>query len=83
MSLICYEITIFIVTNMSLICTTDTLNPRVHYVFGMGHGQLNALRSAFERMTYLNTAAAALSDAQTFCVNIGSFSSPVTQKNDG
>jgi hypothetical protein len=63
MSLICYDITIFIVTNMSLICTTSTLNPRVHYVFGMCYGQLNALRSAFKRMTDLNTAAAALSEA--------------------
>jgi hypothetical protein len=80
MSLIYYEITIFIVTSMSLICTTGTLNPRVHYIFGMGHGQLNALRSAFERMTDLDTTVAALSEAQTFCVNIGSFSSPVTQK---
>jgi hypothetical protein len=55
MSLICYEFTIFIVvvTNMSLICTAGALNPRGHYVSGMGPGQLNALRTAFERMTDL------------------------------
>jgi hypothetical protein len=63
MSLICYEFTIFIVTNMSLICTAGALNPRGHYVSGMGPSQLNALITAFERMTDLDTAAAALSDA--------------------
>jgi hypothetical protein len=63
MSLICYEFTIFVVTNMSLICTADTLNSRVHYVSGMGLGQLNALRTAFERMTDLDTTVATLSEA--------------------
>jgi hypothetical protein len=63
MSLIYYKFTIFIVTNMSLICTTDALNPRAHYVSGMSPGQLNALRTAFERMTDLDTAAAALLEA--------------------
>jgi hypothetical protein len=63
MSLICYGFTIFIVTNMSLICTAGALNPRDHYVSGMGPSQLNALITAFERMTDLDTAAAALSDA--------------------
>jgi hypothetical protein len=48
---------------MSLICTADALNPRAHYVSGMGSGQLNALRTAFERMTDLDTAVAALSEA--------------------
>jgi hypothetical protein len=42
--------------------------------------QLNALRTAFERMTDLDTATAALSEAQFFCANAGSFSSPLTQK---
>jgi hypothetical protein len=46
----------------------------------MGIGQLNALRTAFERMTNLDTAAAALSEAQTFCAKVGSFSSPLAQK---
>jgi hypothetical protein len=46
----------------------------------MGPGQLNALRTAFERMIDLDTATAALSEAQTFCANDGSFSSPLTQK---
>jgi hypothetical protein len=80
MSLICYEFTIFVVTNMSLVCTTGDLNPRAHYVSGMSPGQLNVLRTAFERMTYLDTAAAALSKAQTFCAKAGSFSSPLAQK---
>jgi hypothetical protein len=80
MSLICYEFTIFVVTNMSLICTTGALNPRGHYVSGMGPGQLNTLRNAFERMTYLDTAASSLSEAQTFCVNAGSFLSSIAQK---
>jgi hypothetical protein len=62
MSLICYEFTIFVVTNMSLICTADALNSRVHYVSGMGLGQLNALRTAFERMTDLDTTTATLSE---------------------
>ena len=65
---------------MSLICAVGALNPRGHYVSGMGPGQLNALRTAFERMTDLDIAAAALSEVQTFCVKAGSFSSPLTQK---
>jgi hypothetical protein len=74
------EFTIFIVTNMSLICTMSALNPRGHYVSGMDTGQLNALRTAFERMTDLDIVAAALSEAQTFCAKVGSFSSPLTHK---
>jgi hypothetical protein len=46
----------------------------------MGPGQLNALRTAFERMTDLDTAAAAQSEAQIFCVKAGSFLSPLAQK---
>jgi hypothetical protein len=46
----------------------------------MGTGQLNALRTAFERMIDLNTTAAALSEAQTFCANNSSFSSPLAHK---
>jgi hypothetical protein len=49
MSLIYYEFTIFIVTNMSLICAVGTLNPHDHYVSGMGPSQLNVLRTAFKR----------------------------------
>jgi hypothetical protein len=45
---------IFIVTNMSLICAAGALNPRAHYVSGMGIGELNALRTTFERMTDLD-----------------------------
>jgi hypothetical protein len=73
MSPICYEFTIFVVTTMSLICAAGALNPRGHYVSGMGTGQLNALRIAFERMTDIDTAVATLSEAQTFCVKAGSF----------
>jgi hypothetical protein len=80
MSPICYEFTIFVVTNMSLKCVAGALNPRGHYVFGMGTGQLNALRTAFVRMTDLDTVAAALSEAQTFCAKVDSFSSPLAQK---
>jgi hypothetical protein len=76
MSLICYEFTIFVVTNMSLICTAGALNPRAHYVSGMGPGQLNALRTTFERKTDLDTATTTLSEVQTFCAKTGSFSSP-------
>jgi hypothetical protein len=64
---------------MSLICTVDALNSRGHYVFGIGPDQLNALRTAFERMTNLDTAAA-LSEVQIFCAKVGSFSSPLTHK---
>jgi hypothetical protein len=46
----------------------------------MGTGQLNALRSAFEKMTDVNTAAEALSEAQTFCVKAGYFSSTLPRK---
>jgi hypothetical protein len=46
----------------------------------MGPGQLNALRTAFERMIDLDKAAVALSEAQTFCVKADSFSRPLTQK---
>jgi hypothetical protein len=80
MSLTCFEFTIFFVTNMSLICTEGALNPCAHYVSGMGPSQLNALRTAFERMTDLDTVAAALSEVQTFCAKAGSFSSPLAQK---
>jgi hypothetical protein len=51
-----------------------------HSESGMGLGQLNALTTAFERMTDLDTAAAALSEAQTFCAKAGSFSSPIVHK---
>jgi hypothetical protein len=77
MSLICYEFTIFVVTNMSLICTTSALNPLGHYVSSMGTGQLNTLRAGFERMTDLDTTAITLSEAQIFCAKVGSFSSPL------
>jgi hypothetical protein len=80
MSPICYEFTIFVVTNMSLICAAGALNPCVHYVSSMGTGQLNALRIAFERMTDLDITAATLSEAQTFCAKAGSFSSSLAQK---
>jgi hypothetical protein len=46
---------------MLIICTAGAMNPRGHYISGMGPGQLNALRTAFERMTDLDTAAATLS----------------------
>jgi hypothetical protein len=46
----------------------------------MGTGQLNVLRTAFERMIDVDTAAEALSEAQTFCVKASSFSSPFAQK---
>jgi hypothetical protein len=65
---------------MYLICVAGALNPCDHYISGMGTGQLSALRSAFERMTDVDTAAEALSQAQTFCVKAGSFSSPLAQK---
>jgi hypothetical protein len=65
---------------MSLICTADTMNPRAHYVFGMSPDQLNALKTTFVRMTYLDTVAAALSETQIFCAKTGSFSSPLAQK---
>jgi hypothetical protein len=48
---------------MSLICAAGALNSRGHYVSGMGTGQLNALRIAFERMTDLDTAATTLLEA--------------------
>jgi hypothetical protein len=80
MSPICYEFTIFIVTNMSLIYRADTLNACAHYVSCMGTGQLNALRTVFKRMTDLNTVTKALSEVQTFCVKAGSFSSTLAQK---
>jgi hypothetical protein len=51
------------VTNISLICAAGALDSRGHYVSGMGTGQLNALRIAFERMTYLDIAATALLEA--------------------
>jgi hypothetical protein len=71
---------IFVVTNMPLICVAGALNPHAHYISDMGTGQLNALRTAFERMTNLDIAAEALSEAQTFCVKASSFSSPLAQK---
>jgi hypothetical protein len=39
-----------------------------------------ALRSVFQRMTDVDTATEALSEAQTFCVKAGSFSSLLAQK---
>jgi hypothetical protein len=67
MSLICYEFTIFVVTNMSLICTTGALNPRGHYVSGMGPGQLNTLRNAFERMIYRHSGIITIRGANFLC----------------
>jgi hAT family C-terminal dimerisation region len=46
----------------------------------MGAGQMNALRDAFERMTDVDTAAEALSEAQTYRMKAGSFSGPLAQK---
>jgi hypothetical protein len=65
---------------MYLICVAGALNPCGHYISSMGTDQLNALRSVFERMADADTAAEALSEAQTFCVNADSFSSPLAQK---
>jgi hypothetical protein len=62
------------------ICVAGALNPRDHYISSMGTDQLNALRSAFERMTDVDTTTEALSEVQTFCVKVGSFSSPLAQK---
>jgi hypothetical protein len=62
------------------IYVAGALNPRGHYVSGMGTSQLNALRSAFERMTDVDTTTEALSETQTLCVKSGSFSSPIAQK---
>jgi hypothetical protein len=62
------------------ICVAGALNPCGHYIFDMGTGQPSALRSAFERMTDVNTAAEALSEAQTSCAKVGSFSIPLAQK---
>jgi hypothetical protein len=62
------------------ICVVGALNPCGHYISGMGTGQLNALRSAFERMTDVDTTTEALSEAQTFCVKTDSFSSSLAQK---
>jgi hypothetical protein len=59
------------------ICVAGPLNPRGHYISSMGTGQLNVLRTAFERMTDVDTAAKALSETQTFCAKAGSFSSPL------
>jgi hypothetical protein len=58
---------------MYFICVAGALNPRDHYISGMGTGQLNALRTTFERMTYVDTATETLSKVQTFCVKTGSF----------
>jgi hypothetical protein len=65
---------------MSPIYAVGALNPRGHYVSGMGTSQLNALRIAFERMTDVDTAAEAQSEVQTFHVKAGSFSIPLAQK---
>jgi hypothetical protein len=62
------------------ICVAGALNPRGHYISGMCTGQLNVLRTAFERMTDVDTTVEPLSEVQTFCVNAGSFSSPLAQK---
>jgi hypothetical protein len=62
------------------ICVASALNLRGHYISGMGTGQLSALRSAFERMTDVDTSAEALSETQTFYVNAGFFLSPLAQK---
>ena len=46
----------------------------------MGSNQLNVLREAFERMTDIDTAAAALSEAQSYRLKSGSFTNPLAQK---
>jgi hypothetical protein len=65
---------------MFLIYAAGALNPRGNYVSGMDTGQLNALRTAFERMTDVDTAAEALSEVQIFHTKAGSFSNPLAQK---
>jgi hypothetical protein len=62
------------------ICVADALNSHGHYISGMGTGQLNALRSVFERMIDVDTAAEALSESQTFYAKTDSFSNPLAQK---
>jgi hypothetical protein len=62
------------------IYATGALNPRGHYVSGMGTGQLNALRTAFERMTDVDIAAEAMLEVQTFHAKSGSFSTPSPRK---
>jgi hypothetical protein len=62
-------------------CAVGALNQRGHYVSSMGTGQLNALRTAFERMTDVDIMTKALLEVQTFfCTNAGYFSSPLAQK---
>jgi hypothetical protein len=63
------------------IYVAGALNPCGHYISGMGTGQLNALRTAFERMTDIDTAAEALSEAQTFYVNVASLLKPPCIEN--
>jgi len=46
----------------------------------MGTNQMNALREAFERMTDIDTAAEALSEAQIFRIKSGSFSDELAKK---
>jgi len=46
----------------------------------MGTGQINCLREAFERMTDIDSAAAALSEAQIFRTKSGSFASELAKK---
>ena len=46
----------------------------------MGTNQMNALREAFERMTDIDTAAEALSEAQIFRIKSGSFSGELAKK---
>jgi hypothetical protein len=62
------------------ICVAGALNPRGHYISGMCTSQLNVLRTAFERMTDVDTTVEPPSEVQTFCANAGSFSSPLAQK---
>jgi hypothetical protein len=75
-----YSLLLICLSYVQQICIAGALNPRAHYISGIGPGQLNVLRTAFERMTDFDTAAVALSEAQIFCAKTDSFSSPLAQK---
>ena len=65
---------------MSFFFAAGALCPHSHYTYGIGSNQLNALREAFERMADVDTAAAALSEAQSYRLKSHSFTNPLAQK---
>jgi hypothetical protein len=56
------------------------LNPRTHYAYGTTVSVMSDLRHAFEYMTDVDTAAAALQEVEFYRRKQGEFGRPLAEK---